>query len=118
MRSECGDAEVVAAIVRGYIRVALEATDLLAVWLTERLHVPDTARDQMSRVDMDYVEEWQRWLLAARPELTDAQSLTLVRAARTVVDDLVRIPHLRASPALVAELETAASAVMDIDQSA
>lgn len=114
MRTNCDDAEVLAVIVRGYVRVALEATDLLAVWLTERLYLPEEARETINRVEADYLSEWQRWLVAARPELTDARALTLVKAGKTLVDDLVRIPHLRALSILREELVTAALVVMDI----
>ncbi|MGW6425106.1 TetR/AcrR family transcriptional regulator [Nocardia sp. NPDC055053] len=114
MRTNCDDAEVLALIVRGYVRVALEATDLLAVWLTERLNLPEATREPLNRLEADYLAEWQRWLLAARPELTDARALALVKAGKTLVDDLVRIPHLRALPILPEELETAVFAVMDI----
>lgn len=114
MRTDCTDAEVLALVVRGYVRVALEATDLLAVWLTERLYLPEAAQERINRVEADYLAEWQRWLLVARPELTDALALTLVKAAKTLLDDLVRIPHLRALPTLPEELETAVLAVMDL----
>ena len=50
--------------------------------------------------------------MVARPDLTEARSATLVAAARTIVDDLVRIPHLRAVSGLAAELESAAMAIV------
>ncbi|QJY49374.1 TetR/AcrR family transcriptional regulator [Pseudonocardia broussonetiae] len=114
MRTPCPDEEVLGLLVEGYVRVAREATDLLAVWLTERLYLPDAARERIDRIQADYVAEWQRWLSVARPDLPDALAATLVKTAKTAVDDCVRIPHLRRYPVLTAELTRAARAVLGL----
>lgn len=116
MRTPCPDEEVLGLLIEGYVRVAREATDLLAVWLTERLYLPDAARERIDRIQADHVLEWQRWLSVARPDLSDALAATLVRTAKTLVDDCVRIPHLRRYPVLTAELACAARAVLGLPQ--
>lgn len=118
MRTPGPDDGVIAHLVEGYIRIALEATDLLAVSLTERLYLPDAVRERVDRVQADYLAEWQRWLSVTRPELPDAVAATLVRTAKTIVDDCVRIPHLRRYPAFPAELSRAALAALGLPPTA
>lgn len=108
------DDAVLGLLVGGYVRVALEATDLLAVRLTERLSLPDAARERLDRIQADEVAEWQRWLSVARPDLPDADAATLVKTARTIVDDCARIPHLRRYPAAAGELTGAALAALGV----
>ncbi|HZZ47801.1 MAG TPA: TetR/AcrR family transcriptional regulator [Pseudonocardia sp.] len=112
MRTPGPDDSVLTRLIGGYIRIALEATDLLAVWLTERLYLPATVRERFDRIQADYIAEWQRWLSVARPELPDARAATLVKAAKTIIDDCVRIPHLRTYRVLPAELSCAALATL------
>ncbi|MHA3701145.1 TetR/AcrR family transcriptional regulator [Jatrophihabitans sp. YIM 134969] len=104
MRSPDPDENILAELLRGYIRVALDATDLLAVSLTERPHLPDAARERFDRANADQSAEWERWLRVARPDLIEDSAAVLVRTAKAVVDDSVRIPHLRRHPDLAAEL--------------
>jgi hypothetical protein len=114
MRTPCPDEAVLAQLIRGYIRIALEATDLLAVSLTERLYLPAAVSERFDRVQADYIAEWQRWMSVARPELSDARAATLVKAAKTIIDDCVRIPHLRQYRVLSAELSRAALATLGL----
>lgn len=114
MRTTGPDSEVLAHLIEGYIRVAIEATDLLAVSLTERLHLPAGMTERFDRVRSDYTAEWQRWLSVARPELSDAQAAIMVKMARAIVDDCVRIPHLRRHPTLAPELLCAALSALDL----
>lgn len=106
------DGHVLHLLVEGYVRVALEATDLLAVWLTERLYLPDTARERIDRIQADYMAEWQRWLGVARPDLPDATAATLVKTAKTIVDDCARISHFKRYPTVANELTAAALAAL------
>lgn len=108
LRRPGGDDDVLRLLVEGYVRVALEATDLLAVWLNERLYLPDATRERLDRIQADSLAEWQRWLSAARPRLPDADAATLVTTAKTIIDDCARIPHFRPYPTVAGELAGAA----------
>lgn len=108
------DDAVIRLLVEGYVRVALEAPDLLAVWLTERLYLPDAARERVDRIQADYITEWQRWLTIARPDLPDAEATTLVKTAKTIVDDCARIPHFNRYPTVAHELSAAALAALGL----
>jgi AcrR family transcriptional regulator len=106
------DADVVVELVRGYIRVAVEATDLLAVSVTEALYLSDRAAERERRVRTDNIAEWVRWLRVARPDLPDPAAQTLVHATRTMINDVVRVPRLAQDPAFRSELESCALAVL------
>ncbi|BBG01711.1 MULTISPECIES: TetR/AcrR family transcriptional regulator [Pseudonocardia] len=118
LRTPGPDDAVLGLLVEGYVRVALEATDLLAVWRTERLHLPDAARERIDRIQADHLAEWQHWLGVARPDLPDADAATLVTTARTIIDDCARIPHFRRYPAVAAELSGAALAALGLGPAA
>lgn len=114
MRTPCPDEQVLPSIVRGYVRVAIEASELLAVWLTERPHLPDAARERFDRIEADYVSEWQRWLSVARPDLPDPIATSLVRTTKTIIDDCARIQRLQRFPIFPAELTAAALATLGL----
>ncbi|MEU6603791.1 TetR/AcrR family transcriptional regulator [Streptomyces shenzhenensis] len=114
LRTPGPDEAVLAQLIQGYIRIALEATDLLAVSLTEQLYLPAAARERFDRAQADYITEWQRWTSAARPDLSEARAVTLVKTAKTIIDDCVRIPHLRHYQILPAELSRAALATLGV----
>lgn len=116
MRTARSDESVLAALVEGYIRIALEATDFLAVSLTERLYLPEPVSDRFDRIRADYIGEWQRWMSTTRPEVPEAPAAVLVNTAKTIVDDCVRIPHLRAYPTFAAELTSAAFAALGLQR--
>ena len=104
MHTPCADEVVLAAIIQGYIRVVIESTDFLAVSLTERLYLPPGISDKFDRIRSDYIGEWQRWLSTARPEIPEALSATRVNIAKTIIDDCVRIPHLKRAPGFSEDL--------------
>jgi AcrR family transcriptional regulator len=98
IRTPVADTAVISNLVQGYIRVATEATDLLAVSLTEKLYLPSALSERFDRIRADFVGEWQRWLSVASPELSDVQASVLVNVAKTMIEDCVRIPHLQKNP--------------------
>ncbi|GAA1862782.1 TetR family transcriptional regulator Mce3R [Pseudonocardia ailaonensis] len=114
LRAPVPDEAVLGLLVEGYVRTALDATDLLAVWLTERLYLPDAVRERLDRVQADSLAEWQHWLSVARPDLPDADAATLVKTAKTIIDDCARIPHLRRLPTVTAELSGSALAALGL----
>ncbi|SFF68137.1 TetR/AcrR family transcriptional regulator [Blastococcus tunisiensis] len=112
LRSGAAPEDMLVTLVKGYIRVALEATDLLAVTVTESLHLPDGTAERVSRMRGDDLAEWARWLGVARPGIPEAIADVLVSAARTLIDDLARIPQFRQDPGFEAKLRSAALAVL------
>jgi AcrR family transcriptional regulator len=105
LRAADADSAVLAGLVAGYLRVGMEATDLLAVTLTESRYLPEGSTERFRRMLADDLGEWAHWLRVARPELAETDVQALVNASRTVIDDLVRIPHLSQDPRFAAELK-------------
>jgi AcrR family transcriptional regulator len=106
--------KVIGRLIDRYIRLAVEATDLLAVSLTERLFLPAEVRDRFDRVQAENLVEWQRWLVEARPDLDAQRAAALVHVARTVIDDSVRTPRLRRNPAFEPDLASVTHAALGI----
>lgn len=108
------DNAVSAALVSGYVRIALEATDLLAVSLTEWLYLPPEVGERLERIRADNVSEWQRWLTIARPDVSETRAAVLVNIAKTIIDDCVRIPHLQRDPRFAGELVSIATSSLGL----
>lgn len=118
LRLPVSDDEIITALVDGYVRLGVHETDVASVSVTERLYLPADVHERLSRMANDDVGEWRRWLVSARPELSDAEALALVNAARTTVDGIVRIPYLRADRRLEPELARLTGAILGVSPSA
>ena len=105
---------VIHGLVDGYVRLAADFPDLVALSLTERLFLPAEARERLNRAQSENLAEWQRWLVAARPELEPPRAAILVNVAKTVIDDLVRNRRLQSSPGFEPELASVVSAALGI----
>lgn len=114
LRRPVPDDEVVLALIEGYVRLGVQETDLASVSVTERLYLPADVTERLDRVAGDHVAEWLRWLTAARPGVSEAEAAALVNAARTTVDGIVRIPHLRRDDRLEPELARLAGAILGV----
>jgi AcrR family transcriptional regulator len=118
LRLPVPDDEIITALVDGYVRLSVQETDLASVSVTERLYLPADVDERLNRMANDDVGEWLRWLALARPGLSDAEAMTLVNAARTTIDGIVRIPHLRADRRLEPELARLTGAILGLSPSA
>lgn len=78
-------ADALVELCRSYVRVAIEDPDLIAVFLLEARHLPLERRAPLRRRSRLYAEEFVHRLTMARPELSDAEATTLVRAALYMV---------------------------------
>lgn len=105
---------VIDGLVDGYVSLAAEFPDLVALSLTERLFLPLEVRERLQRAHSDNLAEWQRWLLVARPELEAQRAAVLVNVAMTVIDDCVRNRRLQASPTFAQELRSVVRAALGI----
>jgi AcrR family transcriptional regulator len=104
--------EVLRRLVRGYLRVAVEAPDLVAVTVTEWLDLPEKDAERLVRIRNDHDAEWVHWLVKHRTDLERPEALVLVRIAAILIDDTVRIAHLHEFPGLARELEELAMSVL------
>jgi len=105
---------VIVPLIGGYVHLAAESPDLVSVCLTERLFLPVQLQDRFDRVQSEHVAEWQRWLVAARPELDSQRATVLVKVTKSVIDDCVRNARLQRSPSFVSELTAVALATLGV----
>ncbi len=117
LRLPVPDEEIITALINGYVRLGVQETDLASVSVTERLYLPLDVHERLNRMANDDVGEWLRWLMAARPELSDSEAMVLINAARTTIDGIVRIPHLRADRRLEPELARLTGAILGVSPS-
>jgi len=82
-------AESLRLVARSYVDFLLWHTDLMSVFLSETIHLPDDDRHAIRRVQHEYVSEWVRLLGAIRPELSPAEARFAVQGAVALVNDIV-----------------------------
>jgi AcrR family transcriptional regulator len=103
-READSDDEVLSHLVASYIQLATDATDLLAVAVAEVAHLEPGDAHRARRERDDQIEEWAHWLRTTQSHLRDDDARLLTTAARAVIEDLARTPHLTWQPQFQAEL--------------
>jgi AcrR family transcriptional regulator len=91
-------------LIHAYVALGISHTDMLTALVTEVLQLPDDQRHAIRRIQRDYVTEWLRLLLLARPGLDRAEAQLTVHGALAMVNDVLRIGRLRGRPRLADEL--------------
>ena len=76
-----GDREMLSALVRDHIRVAIEDRSVLAVYHREVHTLPEEDRRRLRRSQRHYVEDWVHTLAPLRRDLSDGELRLLVHAA-------------------------------------
>ncbi|MEC3975759.1 TetR/AcrR family transcriptional regulator [Amycolatopsis sp. H20-H5] len=104
-------ADALDRLVADYAAFAAADKDIISILVSEIIHLPGERRTAFRRAEVDYVTEWVTLLMAARPDLTDADARVVVQAALALVNSLSRIPHLRAHPDLAARTALLAQAI-------
>jgi AcrR family transcriptional regulator len=104
--------EALGGLVRSYVDIVVRSEDLLSVFASETVELPDRDRKEMVRVQRAYVAEWVTLLRTVAPALPEPEARIAVHAALTIVNDLTRTPRITARPGLVDELTGLALAVL------
>lgn len=99
-------------LISGYVDYALTHRELLSVYVSESLHLPEQAFDELRASVRTELAAWAGILLAADPTLEDAVARVRVRAALAVINDLVRRSYVTSRPRRVAEIELLAMAAL------
>jgi AcrR family transcriptional regulator len=86
-------AETLESVLRSYVEFMLEHTDLMAVLLSEAIHLPDEERRVLRRVQHEYVSEWVQLLGEVRPDLSAPEARFVTHGLLAVVND-----HVPADP--------------------
>ncbi|MGQ4618576.1 TetR family transcriptional regulator [Nocardia sp. R7R-8] len=99
-------------LVAIYVDLGVRERLLFGVYVLEAVNLPrDAGRGIRNTLAAD-VGAWVEALGEQRPDLTDAERVILVHAARAVVNDVVRIGHLHERPAIAGELVSMVRAVL------
>jgi AcrR family transcriptional regulator len=110
------DSGILERLVGGYMRVALEATDLLAVAVSELMYLQPEIAEKYRKIRIDHLNEWVLWLGKALPTLDTRSARILANAARVTIDDLVRIRHLRQTPKFPELLNSCVLSILRLQQ--
>jgi len=114
-RRGASDGLVLNDLVRQYVEFAVRSRHLFGVYVTEVINLPPEAGRRIKHaLDAD-VADWSAALARHRPELTESERLVLVHAARSVVNDVVRIGKLHTRPGIRTELAAVLDAVLSAD---
>ena len=76
-------------VVRSYVDHLRQHDDLMRVFLSETIYLPDDERHAIRRVQHEYLAEWVRLLEAARSDLTPAEARFVVQGAVALLNDHV-----------------------------
>lgn len=114
LRRPVPDEQVIHELVKGYVRLHSQETDVASVSVTERLYLPADVGERHDRLAGDQAGEWSRWLRLTRPDLPDPEVAALVHATRTTIEGIVRIPHLQNDRRLEPELARIADDILGV----
>jgi AcrR family transcriptional regulator len=107
-----GPADALHRLVVSYAATALAHRDLLAVYAADAGSLAAPDRDELIRLQREYVAGWVSALRAVHPGLAEPPARIVVSAGLTIVNDLVRTHRLLARPNFAAELVALADRVL------
>ncbi|GAA4546530.1 helix-turn-helix domain-containing protein [Pseudonocardia xishanensis] len=111
-----GDAgEPISALERrvaDYVDLGIDNRALFGVYVTEAIHLPPEAGGRIRATLRTDFGDWVTALEPCRPDLTKAQCTVRVGAARSIVNDLVRLGGFHTRTAIADEIRQLASAVL------
>ncbi|MEU7812264.1 TetR family transcriptional regulator [Pseudonocardia sp. NPDC049154] len=111
-RRTSGRAPDLVSLVAAYIRFSLENRSLLGVYVSELMHLPPDALARTQDTLRTEVRDWTRALVATSFELEEPAARAHVRAALTVINDLVRLGHFAKRPRIETEILALALATL------
>lgn len=87
--------EVLCRLIRSYVRFAVAHHELLQLLFSEVGHLPADLADQFRAAQLEYLQEWGDLLVQITPGLDIVEARITVQATVTMVNDVVRVRHLR-----------------------
>ena len=101
-----------AVLVRHHTEVGLADRSLFGLYVSEAINLPPEAGRRVAASLRAEAEVWTRALVQQRPALDGGIALLRVRAARGILNDLVRLGQPHARPQLSAEIAQLQLAVL------
>ncbi|MET8053970.1 MULTISPECIES: TetR/AcrR family transcriptional regulator [unclassified Streptosporangium] len=102
-------------LVGVYVDLGVRERLLLGVYVLDAVNLPAEAGRRIRAGLQADVQAWCQALGRERPELSEAEQMVLVQAARGIVHDVVRIGRLHARPGLTQELRVLVHAALTAD---
>jgi AcrR family transcriptional regulator len=97
-------AEGLSNALDAYVEFALVHHHLVGILMSEVMNLPEPQRSGVRRAQLDYVAEWTRLLMEARPGIDDKSAGFVVQAVLTMVNDATRTATMRRRPTLGQDL--------------
>jgi AcrR family transcriptional regulator len=105
-------ADALARLARSYVDTVLRSDDLLALFASMPVAVPDRDAKELRSIQRSYVAEWVRLMQEVAPAAEEREARITVHAALTIINDLTRMPRVAARPQIAEELVGLALAVL------
>jgi AcrR family transcriptional regulator len=104
-------ADALESLLRAYAAFALRYTGIVEVLISETPHLPEHRRQAARQAQREFVSEWVRLLAVSRPDEPEVELRITVQTVLTIINDIARVQHLHAEPALTDELVAVCLAV-------
>jgi AcrR family transcriptional regulator len=82
-------------VLESYVSLSIAHSQLMGMLITEVISLPDDARHKLRRIQHEYVADWVRLLRDITPALSEPDAWVVAHFALAIVNDLVKIRHLR-----------------------
>jgi AcrR family transcriptional regulator len=102
-------------VLRHFVRTSTIHDGTIGTLIAEINSLPAAERGHVRQMYQDYLGEWVALLMGHRPDLAEGEAQVLVYATITMVNSLLRIPHVRRRPTLPHELVVLGQAVLGIE---
>ncbi|OSY37931.1 TetR family transcriptional regulator [Pseudonocardia autotrophica] len=103
-------------LVTHYANFSVRNPHIIAILVTQTLHLPPEYSGGLHRAQRDYVAEWVALVLSSRPDLTEAEAAVTVHAAFCLMNSLCRIHALRSLPGHITNTACLAKAVLGLSR--
>ncbi|NKQ58099.1 TetR/AcrR family transcriptional regulator [Amycolatopsis sp. K13G38] len=104
LRTSSDESEALGKLVESYVRNITGSPELVVSFSVGGMHLGESERAELVRIQRDYVARWVDLLGTARPDLNPREAKITVHAALTIANDLARTRRVLARPNLPAEL--------------
>ncbi|QLL05263.1 TetR/AcrR family transcriptional regulator [Mycobacterium vicinigordonae] len=112
LRANSEPAQRLSGLVKGHVRISLDAPDLVAASITELSHASGEVHDGYLRNQADREGVWIGLIAEVVPETTAVQARLLVAAALSFIEDVARTWHLTRYAGIADEIAAVAMAIL------
>ena len=101
-----------AGLVGTYTDFCLRNRQLVGIYVSEAINLPPHSQREIKAALRSRVTDWTTALVSEHPEVDQRTARIRAHIALTVIDDLARLGHFHARPAISAEIRAVAVAVL------